>query len=127
MPVMDAVKNPAVGPEATDPTVPVVDIVKTDPVAIEEVTLALDISMLAIGYVDAASLLFAEEPSANQTPFRACHKPPELDVPNDPEVVLLKLSENDEKAPLTARYAPTAIAASEDRIGDIFYLLRKLC
>ena len=114
--------NPAVGPDAIFPTVPFAEIVVKAPVEIEDVVLALVISTLAIGYVLAVSDVFAEDPSANQVPFKAVHAPPELDVSNDPEVVLLKLSAKLEKAPPRVLKPFIVIAPNVPRIGDILFL-----
>jgi hypothetical protein len=104
IPVIVAVKKvaPPTVLEDIEPTVPDAEIVTRDPVDIEDVVLALLISIFAIGYVLAASFDFAAFPSANHVPLSAFHKPPELEVPSDPVVVLLKLSEKDVNAPETA-------------------------
>jgi hypothetical protein len=66
---------------------------KVDPTEIDEVLLLEVMFISASGYVDGLVAVVAEYPLAFQTPVSAFQTPPELEVPNEPEVVLLKLSE----------------------------------
>jgi hypothetical protein len=73
--------------------VPEAEKTKVDPTEIDEVLLLEVILISARGNEDAAVAVVAEYPLALQTPRSAFQAPPELDVPSEPEVVLLKLSE----------------------------------
>lgn len=66
---------------------------KVDPTEIDEVLLLEVMFISASGYVDGLVAVVAEYPLAFQTPVSAFQTPPELEVPNEPEVDLLKLSE----------------------------------